>query len=225
VLEDRIRELDEARQTARERLGRLRKELDEIGGGSEAIACRSELLQVEAELEADVREYARVRAAAYLLGEAIERFQSRNQGPMLMTAGAMFARLTCGSFDGLTIDHDSAGGSSLVGRRAGSHVEVPISGMSEGTADQLYLALRLAYLAEWLTHHEPLPLIVDDVLIKFDDARAAATLEVLAEFSRRTQVILFTHHEHLIELAGGRAADLVGERTVFVHRLERTAPT
>jgi uncharacterized protein YhaN len=73
--------------------------------------------------------------------------------------------------------------------------------MSDGTCDQLYLALRLASLEAWLDHHEPLPFIVDDVLLTFDDERAAAALGVLADLSARTQVIFFTHHQHLIEIA------------------------
>jgi uncharacterized protein YhaN len=75
--------------------------------------------------------------------------------------------------------------------------------MSEGARDQLYLALRLATLERYLDHAEPLPFIVDDILVNFDDERSAATLKVLAELSRKTQVILFTHHAHLRDLAAG----------------------
>ncbi len=78
---------------------------------------------------------------------------------------------------------------------------VLVQGMSDGTCDQLYLALRLASLESWLTHHEPMPFIVDDILMNFDDARSVATLKVLAELSQRTQVIFFTHHQHLVDLA------------------------
>ena len=78
---------------------------------------------------------------------------------------------------------------------------VLVEGMSDGTCDQLYLALRLASLEAWLSHHEPIPLIVDDILMNFDDARSVATLQVLAELSQRTQVIFFTHHQHLVDLA------------------------
>ena len=46
-----------------------------------------------------------------------------------------------------------------------------------------------------------MPFIVDDILIRFDDERAAATLKVIAELSRKTQVLFFTHHARLVELA------------------------
>jgi len=73
--------------------------------------------------------------------------------------------------------------------------------MSDGTTDQLYLALRLASLETYLKNNEPMPFIVDDILIRFDDKRATAALQVLAELSTKTQVIFFTHHQRLVELA------------------------
>jgi len=76
-----------------------------------------------------------------------------------------------------------------------------VEGLSEGTRDQLYLALRLASLERHVGANEPLPLIVDDLLVNFDDRRAAATLRLLGELSKRTQVLFFTHHSRLRDLA------------------------
>jgi uncharacterized protein YhaN len=82
---------------------------------------------------------------------------------------------------------------------AGSSVGT--SGMSDGTADQLYLALRLASIEEYLSSAQPLPLVADDLLVNFDDSRASAALRVLAALGRRTQVLFFTHHWHLVDIA------------------------
>jgi uncharacterized protein YhaN len=87
--------------------------------------------------------------------------------------------------------------------------------MSDGTTDQLYLALRLASLEAYLENNEPMPFIVDDILIKFDNDRASASIEVLGELSKKTQVIFFTHHEHLVELAEKSQAQPV----LFQHQL------
>jgi uncharacterized protein YhaN len=73
--------------------------------------------------------------------------------------------------------------------------------MSSGTRDQLYLALRLASLEKYMESAEPMPFIVDDILVHFDDERSRATLGVLAELARKTQIILFTHHRRLVEQA------------------------
>ena len=79
--------------------------------------------------------------------------------------------------------------------------DIGIDGLSEGTRDQLYLALRLAYLDQHLSRGESLPLVVDDVLVNFDDKRARATLGLLGQLAEKTQVLFFTHHSRLVELA------------------------
>ena len=76
--------------------------------------------------------------------------------------------------------------------------------MSEGTRDQLFLALRLALIKEYLDTAEPLPFIADDLLVSFDDDRAGAALDILKRLSKNTQVLVFTHHGHLVELARTR---------------------
>ena len=78
---------------------------------------------------------------------------------------------------------------------------VPPAGLSEGTCDQLYLALRMATLEQHLKKGEPMPFVVDDILIGFDDHRTRVCLEVLAQLSRHIQVLLFTHHRRVLELA------------------------
>jgi uncharacterized protein YhaN len=90
-----------------------------------------------------------------------------------------------------------------------------VEGMSEGTRDQLYLALRLAALERHLEEHEPMPLILDDLLITFDNDRTKAILPQLADLSKRTQIFLFTHHEHLVDLC----REALGEDAFQLHNL------
>jgi uncharacterized protein YhaN len=78
---------------------------------------------------------------------------------------------------------------------------VDIEGMSDGTRDQLYLALRLAALELQLEQAVPLPFIADDLFINYDDGRAKAGLEALSKLSEMTQVIFLSHHEHLVPVA------------------------
>jgi uncharacterized protein YhaN len=89
-----------------------------------------------------------------------------------------------------------------------------VEGLSEGTRDQLYLALRLASIRDRVG--VTLPLICDDLLITADNTRSAAMLEVVAAASTSNQVVLFTHHEHIVEVA--RRA--IGETAFRLHRLE-----
>jgi uncharacterized protein YhaN len=134
---------------------------------------------------------------------------------VLRRASELFRRLTAGSFEQLLADFDPRGEKVLMGARSDGSPPVALAGMSDGTCDQLYLALRLASLENYLADREPIPFIVDDILISFDNQRAAAALKILAELSRRTQIIFFTHHEHLVRMA----TESLDENTLFVHEL------
>jgi len=129
-------------------------------------------------------------------------------------AASLLAHLTCQAYRGLRTEYDADDQPHLVAVRDDGEL-VPVQAMSDGTRDQLFLALRLAYVERRLTNHESLPLIVDDILIHFDDQRALATLQQLVELSAKTQVIFFTHHQHLVDLA---TRDLPVEH-VFLHQL------
>ncbi|TVV74445.1 ATP-binding protein [Sphingomonas solaris] len=73
--------------------------------------------------------------------------------------------------------------------------------MSEGTTDQLFLALRLAAVEQSVEAGVRLPFQADDLFVNFDDARAEAGFRVLANLARSTQELFFTHHPHLATIA------------------------
>jgi uncharacterized protein YhaN len=144
-------------------------------------------------------EYITHKLASLLLQKGIEYYRENNQSPILNRASEIFKRLTLGSFDGLTVDYDKKDQPIIMGVR-NQDEKVEISGMSDGTTDQLYLALRIASIALYVKDNEPIPFIVDDILVHFDDERSKETLVVLLELSKHTQIIFFTHHYRLIEL-------------------------
>ena len=74
-----------------------------------------------------------------------------------------------------------------------------VEGMSSGTRDQLYLALRLASLEKYMESSAPMPFILDDILVHFDDDRSVAALNTLGQLAKKTQVILFTNHSKVVE--------------------------
>ena len=169
-----------------------------------------------ARLYTEVTRYASLKLAATVMRRGIERYREKNQGSILMRASVLFASLTGRSFARLQIDDDGDGRSVLKGVRPDGRL-VTVEGMSDGSHDQLYLALRLASLEAWLQSHEPVPFVVDDILLNFDDVRATAALTALTELSRRTQVLFFTHHRHIVDLA---CAHLRSD-AIFVHELPK----
>lgn len=213
-LQEELERLGEELTRANQEIGLLRGEFLRMNGADDAAAAADRVQCLLEQLRCDVQEYSRLRLATAVLKRGIERYRERNQGPVLERASRLFAVLTCGSFAGLKIDYDDSGLAVLMGERADNSL-VGVEGMSDGSHDQLYLALRLASLENWLETHEPVPFIVDDILLNFDNERATAALQALAELSRLTQVILFTHHEHLVDLA----EETLLPSVVFVQRL------
>jgi uncharacterized protein YhaN len=200
-LDQIIRGLEEERSSLDQTIGAESNELGRMDGGAAAARLAEEGQRVLGRLSSDVEHYARLRLASAVLSRAIERFRQRHQGPMVNITSERFAQLTVGSFEGVRVEFNDQGQPVLVGVRPGGRSTVGVEGMSDGTADQLYLALRLAGIETYLAKNEPMPLIFDDILIRFDDERASAGLEVLRALSEKTQIIFFTHHRHLVELA------------------------
>jgi uncharacterized protein YhaN len=205
--EEELRHLDQT-------IGAERGELVRMDGSNRAALAAEEAQTLLARLQGDVTRYATLKLAAIVMQRGIERYREKNQGPILARAGMLFAGLTSGSFTRLQIDDNGDGRSILKGVRPDGRL-VGVDGMSDGSHDQLYLALRLASLESWLQSHEPVPFVVDDILLNFDDLRATAALGALAELSRRTQVLFFTHHRHIIDLA----CTHLDHEVVFVHEL------
>ncbi len=179
---------------------RTRRAFEEIGGDDAAARAAAEREEALAEMRELAEQFVRVRTAAHLLEWAIERYRLEKQGPLLKRASRLFALITGGAFQGLQVAHDDRDRPQLVGRRSNGET-VPVTGMSDGTADQLYFALRMAAVLDYLERARPLPFIADDLFVNFDDVRAAAGFRVLGELAEKTQVVFFTHHRHLVDIA------------------------
>lgn len=198
-LDERLTALRQEVSQVDQTIGSESTELARMNGNESAADAAEKAESLLAELRTEVPQYVTLRLASVILQRAVERYREKNQGPVLERANRLFSALTIGSFAGLRISYDEPD-PVLEGVRADG-TSVGVAGMSDGSCDQLYFALRLATLELWLETHEPVPFIADDVLLQFDDERAAAALKALAELSRRTQVIFFTHHQHLVKLA------------------------
>jgi len=172
---------------------------DALDGTDQAARAEAQRQEAIAAMADTAERYLRLQTAARLLKWSIEKFRETKQGPMLSKASTIFNGLTMDSFSRLLVD--SAGDAPrLFGVRPGGE-QVDVTGMSEGSRDQLYLALRLAALDLQVEQGLNMPLIADDLFINFDDRRTAAGLKVLGDLSRSMQVIFLTHHDHLVPLA------------------------
>jgi uncharacterized protein YhaN len=194
-----IEDLERDVETAQGALFSAKQCLDAIDGGAAAAEAQQASRSSVARIAKEARTCARLRLAIAVLNRVVQRYREQHQGPLLNRAAEVFARITLGSFSGVTVDYEDDR-QVLLGVRPDTS-RVPVTGMSQGTRDQLFLSLRIAAIEQHIEGRGPFPVIVDDLLVQFDDNRAVATLEVLSELSAKTQVLFFTHHKHLVDLA------------------------
>jgi uncharacterized protein YhaN len=174
-------------------------ELNAIGDEGDAAAAEWQMQQAYADMGDVAERFVRTSTASALLQWSIDRFRMQNQKPLLDKASTLFSILTRGSFERVVIDFD---GDTMVlaGRRPDGEV-VSLSGMSTGSSDQLYLALRLAAIEDLSEKSAAMPFIGDDLFIHHDDKRTKEALQALTEVSKTCQVILFSHEESFADLA------------------------
>jgi len=199
---EQIQKVEQERSKIDQHIGELRILLKQMDGNAAAAQAADEAQLALSEIQNLSERYMQVHLAASVLRKSIERYREQNQAPVLKRASEVFQKITLTHFCGLKTDYGSHSEQPiLVGLRTPEGTGIPTTGMSEGTRDQLYLALRIASIERYLAKKQAMPLILDDILINFDDKRSQATLAVLGELSQHAQIFFFTHHPHLVELA------------------------
>ncbi len=183
----------------------VRKELADLDSKSDAVERAQKLESHRGELTSAVDRWCALVFARATLRRSLARFESEHQPALLEDVARLFARMTLGEYVGVERRLD-AEGTLLVREKTGGTKEP--AQLSTGTREQLYLAIRLAYVLHYSAKSEPLPVIMDDVLVNFDDERARSTLAVIAEVARTAQVIFLTCHESRVRAAGEVLAGL-----------------
>lgn len=215
VLDAQVLQLEADIGTASAAAHTARQALEAIDTSAVAAEAREQMESAVARLRSAVQPWMQLRLADSLLQEALKRFRERAQAPMVRLASEYFGLVTGGRYPKLVVDASAERpvlqAEGLDGRVIG------IEAMSEGTADQLYLALRLAALELQRGNGAgpAMPLVLDDVLMTSDDTRATYIFQALARFAQGGQVLVFTHHQHLVQV--GQAA--LGEGELAVHYL------
>lgn len=197
---DELAELENLLAREQASQGEIDTLIGQIDGSAVAADLDQQAEDALAETAQHLDEYLRVTLASALLKRVVSDYGAQHQRPILDDAAAILRTLTLDGFVDLLADTEGDRQVLLAQRDNGERLR--LSELSSGTRDQLYLALRLAGVRHHLRSvDEPLPLILDDLLVNFDDDRSAAALEVLAGLGACTQVLMFTHEQSLARLA------------------------
>jgi len=169
-------------QRLHSRLGQYQGQMDVLGNMDDLCKQRDRQTRRIAKLEDT---YAALTIAQQTLEQARAELQRRFAPRITKRAQKLMAKMTGGRYNGLTMGQDF----SLQARAGEEDVLHDAIWRSDGTMDQLYLALRLA-VAEELTPKAPL--VLDDALVRFDDQRMAAAVDILRDMAKDRQIICFT---------------------------------
>ena len=200
----------------RARLAEARSAADRLDGqlraAGDPAALEGSTRELTDRIDALEREYSAIALALEALEAANTALQNRFSPELGRRAAEIFARLTGDRYTGVSLDRQFR----LSAEPAGDAVFRDAALLSAGALGQLYLAVRLAICDLVLPPEKQAPLVLDDALASFDDARCAAALRYLKEAAGERQILLFTCHS--------READFfAGDGEVFVQRLTSAA--
>ena len=188
----------QARLTAeRSRLDTLTGQIRSLDRSSD---LQDQLAQKREQLSSLQTEYDAIALAMDALTQANTTLQNRFSPALGARAAEIFSAITAGRYDRVLLNRDF----SLSAEMAGDPVGRSIRLLSQGAADQLYLAVRLAICDMVLPAEKRVPLILDDSLVSFDDDRLRAALDYLLVESEKRQILLFTCQKREMDYLSGR---------------------
>ena len=188
----------QARLTAeRSRLDTLTGQIRSLDRSSD---LQDQLAQKREQLSSLQTEYDAIALAMDALTQANTTLQNRFSPALGARAADIFSAITAGRYGKVLLSRDF----SLSAEMAGDPVGRSIRLLSQGAADQLYLAVRLAICDMVLPAEKRVPLVLDDALTSFDDDRLRAALDYLLAESEKRQILLFTCQKREMDYLQGR---------------------
>lgn len=181
------------------KLGELNYRGNEVVNFQNKFNIQKKLQSEIFDLENYVQQYLILKTASTYIRNVIWDYQQKNQENILSKATVYFEFLTNRKYHKIGLNLLENQESSLYCISEKDQF-VTVSSLSEGTRDQLFLALKLAFIDLYTEKNESLPIILDDILVNFDDVRSIAFIKLLEKISEKSQVIFLTHHSHLLDL-------------------------
>jgi uncharacterized protein YhaN len=188
---NQLQELDEEKNRLHETIGETRNKLDQLTSNANLL-IQQEMLEIKKQnLKECAQEWCKAKIARFMLDAAKRQYEETRQPGVLKAAKRVFSEITEGRYPQIIkpIDDDDIRIENKTGDRK------RVTEMSRGTREQLYLSMRLGLIEEYESRSEPLPIVMDDVLVNFDDPRKARVIEMLKHFAQSRQIIVLTCHK------------------------------
>ena len=190
----------------------MQREVKALVGEEESSRLRMERHVLQEQIKSHAREWARLTLAQNLLEEARRKFERERQPGVVRHAEKFFTQITDGRYRQV---YAPLGEQTITVTDADGQTKQP-SELSRGTREQLFLSLRFGLIRELGQRTEPLPVVVDEVLVNFDPDRALRAAVAFTELSSTNQVLVFTCHPTVVELFRNAASEAGIEEPAIV---------
>jgi len=178
----------EVRDGVLQEIGALQSQIETLEASVEASAARQHHADLVSRLGAEAEEWSVRRLAVALMERTRQRYEREHRPGVIRTAEQFLSEWT----DGRWVRIVAPLGGAIDGLERADGRQVAIGALSRGTQEQLYLALRFGLIEHFADEAEPLPIVMDETLVNFDEARAARTARTIERLSARHQILYFT---------------------------------
>jgi uncharacterized protein YhaN len=202
-LESEITQLESKFSEIAQNTGAKKNQISALEKNERLGGLRLEEENLRARLQEALSEWSVNALCHKLLNMAMTIYERERQPFVLKHAGRYLDKITEGRY--IHVIKKAEGNKLVVETPEG--LQKDVNALSRGTAEQLYLSMRLAFIKEYSNRVGTLPLIVDDILVNFDPQRAKATIRLLNEISRENQIIMFTCHPNTLDLCKSEIKD------------------
>lgn len=201
---DRLASLEDEERAVHATIGEMTARIRGLEASADLGAARQELAALQGQARSLATGWAANAVAARLLAETRRRYERERQPDVVKSAQAYFRQITNGRYERII----APPGDASVRVESESGEQLLPSELSRGTVEQLYLALRFGLIEEFARHAEPLPVVMDDILVNFDEGRAGRAAAAIGQLAATHQVIFFTCRAET-----AKALDPSGQRT------------
>ncbi|MBT3381424.1 MAG: AAA family ATPase [Lentisphaerae bacterium] len=203
-LTEKSRSLDRELADHRRERADLQAELRRAASADDVSRLRYEEEALSAEIRGLAQEWAALAVTQALLDQAKQHFERNQQPAVLRDATRFFKLFTAGAYNQVIAPLGERSALEVVDQTGRLR---KASQLSRGTAEQLYLAIRFGYVRNHAASRDPLPVVMDDILVNFDPVRAEAAAQAVAELSQTHQVLFFTCHPTTADMLCQRVPD------------------
>jgi uncharacterized protein YhaN len=192
-----LAQIEERLAQARHETGRIEERIVLMEKSEERARALAKQETILARVDVAAEQWAVLTLCRALLDETRRIYETERQPEVLRQASGFFSLMSEGRYSRVISPLD--GGEIQVERADGLRLSPHL--LSRGTAEQLYLAMRLALVREYANHVEPLPVVFDDIFVNFDPQRSRTSLRAIRDLCDTHQILFFTCHPHLVNYA------------------------